>query len=213
MTTTYDAFLPEVLPYVPECPEIVALNAVRNACIEFCEKSLYWLYTHDPITTLDNVASYDLSLPANTTTVAILDSWYINTPLMPKGEDELNRIYPLNWPSLYGTPKYLTQKTPNTVVLVPYPLIGVSQAFTLMVALKPTRASSGIDDSIYENWAEGIGYGARARIHSLPQQSFTDPMAALKYDAMFHTAVGKATVARNRGLARATQRVRPPRFV
>ena len=212
MSTRYEAFLTEVQPYVPDCPEIVAVNAIRNACIEFCEKSLFWLYVHDPVTTLDNISTYELELPDYTTSVAILDAWYDNMPLIPQGEDELRRILPLNWPALYGTPKYLTQQTPNEVILVPYPLIGLSEALTMTVALKPTRDSVDIDDAIYENWAEGIGYGARARIHSLPGQSFSDPVAAAKYSAMFNTAIGKATVARNRGLARTVQRVRPPRF-
>jgi hypothetical protein len=212
VSTRYESFLPEVLPYVPDCPEIVAVNAIRNACIDFCDKSLYWLYTHDPVTTLDNVSTYELELPDYTTSVAILDAWYNNMPLIPQGEDELRRILPLNWPTLYGTPKYLTQQNPGEVILVPYPLIGLSQGLNMTIALKPTRDSVDIDDSIYENWAEGIGYGARARIHALPHQSFSDPVASVKYEAMFNTAIGKATVARNRGLARTVQRVRPPRF-
>lgn len=208
----YDQFLPEVLPFVPECPEVVALNAIRNACIEFCDKSLYWLYTHIPFSPVEDTATYTLSIPPGTTAVDILSAWYDNLPLSPRGEDELTKIYPLNYPAVGGSPRYITQRTQSSVTLVPYPTTVIENAVTLTVALKPTRASSGVGGAIYENWAEGISYGARARIHALPNQSFSDPMAAMKYAMMFNTVIGKATIARNRGLTRATQRVRPPRF-
>lgn len=212
MSTRYESFLTEVLPYVPDCPEIVAVNAIRNACIEFCDKSLYWLYNHDPVTTIDNVATYELELPDFTASVAVLDAWHDNLPLVPVGEDTIKKVYPLNWPTLMGAPKYLTQQNPNEVILVPYPQTGIAQGLNMIMAIKPTRDSVDIDDSIYENWAEGIGFGARARIHALPNQSFSDPVAAAKYDALFRIEIGKATVTRNRGLSRAVQRVRPPRF-
>ena len=38
---SYEVFLPEVMPYVHDVPEIVAVQAIRNACIEFCEKTHY----------------------------------------------------------------------------------------------------------------------------------------------------------------------------
>lgn len=213
MTTRYEAFLPEVLPYVPECPEQVAINAVRNACIEFCEKSQYWLYDHDPINGVAHMSTYELDLPTCTTAARVMDAWYNNIPLTPRGEDEIKRTYPFDWRELEGNPVFFVQQTQNEVILVPKPLISASQALKLIVVLKPTRDSVDIDDEIYELWAEAIGYGARARLHGLPNQPFSDPLAAVKYTGMFETAIGRAKVARNRGLARATQRVRPPRLV
>ena len=46
---SYEVFLPEVMPYVHDVPEIVAVQAIRNACIEFCEETQYlnpWDWTH-----------------------------------------------------------------------------------------------------------------------------------------------------------------------
>lgn len=213
MSTRYEAFLPEVLPYVPECPEQVAINAIRNACIEFCEKSQYWLYDHDPISGVAGVSTYELDLPDYTAPARVLDAWYNNIPLTPRGEDEIKRTYPFDWRQMEGNPVFFIQQVPTEVILVPKPMLAASLALKLIVVLKPTRDSVQIDDEIYDRWAEGIAYGARARLHALPNQPFSDPVAAVKYTSMFETAIGRAKVARNRGLARATQRVRPPRLV
>ena len=44
MSKAWELYLPEVLVDVPGCPDIVAVNAVRNAAIDFCEKSQVWQY-------------------------------------------------------------------------------------------------------------------------------------------------------------------------
>ena len=57
---SYEVFLPEVMPYVHDVPEIVAVQAIRNACIEFCEETHYLQENLDPITGQENVGEYYL---------------------------------------------------------------------------------------------------------------------------------------------------------
>lgn len=212
MSTRYEAFLPEVLPFAPECPETVAVNAIRNACIEFCQKSLYWLYDHDPLTVMAGVSTYTLEVPDYTTPAVVTDAWYDNLVLEPRGADELRKGYAYDWRSMEGSPQFFTQELPGEVILVPTPLVTLTSGLNMIVALKPTRDSVDIDDNIYENWAEGISYGARSKLLALPGQTFSDPSSAAAYAALFTNAIGQAKIARNRGLARAVQRVRPPEF-
>lgn len=209
----YEAFLPEVLPYVPECPEIVAVNAIRNAVIEFCDKSLWLVYEHDPITIYANNGVYELDLPNETISARILDGWVNNLPVVPRGEDEIKRLYPFNWREIEGRPMSVTQLDPTEVIFVPRPTDSDVYTAQLLVALKPTRSSLNCDDSLFERWAEKIGFGARARLHELPGQTFSDPNLALRYRALFNQAIGEAKIERNRGLTRAAMRVRPPKAV
>ena len=211
--TRYEDFLPEVLPYVQECPEIVAINAIRNAVIEFCDKSLWLLYEHDPIPLIAYQGVYELDLPDDTMSARILDAWINNLPMAPRGEDDLKRIYPFSWREMEGRPQFYTQIDPGEVYFVPKPIVSQPDAVKLIVALKPTRNSVGCDDSIYERWAEKIGYGARSRINEIPGQTFTDPALAVANRAKFNVAIGEAKVERNRGLTRTDQRIRPPRLV
>ena len=209
----YDAFLQEVLPYVPECPELEAINAIRNTIIEFCTKSVWYV----------NEQTFDLSalqddytlptLPFGTEMVAIQDVWYDNLHIKPKSADDLKRLFGFDWRVLAGRPAYYTQLVPGTIRVCPMPLLSETAAISLIISLKPTRDSTSCDGTIYDRWLEGIAYGAKARIMSLPQQPFTDPQTAMVNKAMFNTAIGEARIERNRGMTRATLHVRPPKFV
>lgn len=211
--TAYETFFPEVLPYVHDVPEFVATNAIRNACIEFCEKSDYIVYTHDPITILPRVSAYELDLPSGTTLARVLAGWVGNLPLTFKSQEDLQRIYPLDWRQMGGRPQYLTQDTPDEVIVAPFSDYRMDSGLKIIVALKPTRSSTSVDDLVYQRWAEAIGFGARARLYDTPGQPYYDPMSAQKYRQWFESAIGEAKTERNRGLTRNTTRVRPPRLV
>lgn len=212
-TTSYEAFFPEVLPYVHDVPEFVALNAIRNACIEFCEKSDYIIYTHDPITILPRVNTYELDLPTGTTLSRLIAGWVGNLPLTFKSEEDLQRIYPLDWRQMGGRPQYITQAVPEEVIICPFSDYKMPSGMKLIASLKPTRASTTVDSLIYERWAEHIGFGARARLYDTPNQPYYDPSQAVKFRTWFESAIGEAKMERNRGLTRNVTRVRPPRFV
>jgi len=208
----YDVFLQEVLPYVPQCPEVVADNAVRNAVIEFCKKSQWYVreYTVDLVA---NFSDYQLTLPAGTELCGIQDAWCDNILLKPKGEDDLKRLYGFDWRQVSGRPAYYTQLGPDTIRFAPWPILSATSGVQLIAVLTPTLASTQCDGTIYERWLEGIACGAKARLMELPQQSFTDAQAALVNRQRFVTAIGEARIERNRGFTRATLRVRPPKFV
>lgn len=213
MKVPYETFFPEVLPYVHDVPEFVAVNAIRNACIEFCDKSLYLQYTHDPITLLPRVSEYQLELPDDTVSARVVAGWVGNLPLTFKSEEDLQRIYPLDWRQMGGRPQYLTQRVSWEVIVAPFSDYKMLNGMKLIVALKPSRSSTTVDRVIHERWAEAIGFGARARLYDTPNQPYYDPQSAMKYRTWFESAIGEAKTERNRGLTRNTTRVRPPRLV
>lgn len=209
----YDMFLKEVLPYVHDCPTPVAINAIRNACIEFCEQTELLLHEHNPITVVPNVGNYELDLPTYTTAVRIYDGWYQDWPLEPKGADELKDMFKLDWRSLEGRPVYYTQLIQEEVILVPKPTESVQEALKLIVVISPTRASTQCDSMLFENYAEDIGFGARARLQETPGQPYSDLVNAKKLREMFNYSIGKARIERARGLTRSNIVARPPPFV
>lgn len=212
-TVSYDLFLPEVMPYVHDTPEFVMINAIRNAAIEFCDKSLYWQYEHDPITCLPNQSVYEFDLPNETTTARIMSAWYQNLPMASRNEDEMYKIFPMDWRTMVGRPQFYIQNRPSELIIAPSPQILAVNGLVILMALKPTRSSTTIDSDIYERWAEHIAFGARARLYDTPNQPYADPQQAVKYRAWFESAIGEAKIDRNRGLNRASVRVRPPRLV
>ena len=212
-SVSYETFFPEVVPYVHDVPDLVATNAIRNACIEFCEKSDYIIHTHDPITILPRVSAYQLDLPYGTTVSRVIASWVGNLPITFKSQEDLQRIYPLDWRQMGGRPQYITQDVPDEVIVAPFSDYEMDDGLKLIVALKPTRSSTTVDKLIYERWAEHIGFGARARLYDTPNQPYYDPAQAVKFRTWFESAIGEAKMERNRGLTRNVTRARTPRLV
>lgn len=209
----FEAFLPEVLPYVRECPEIAAINAIRNTCIEFCEQSQFLRYQHDPITIAIGQAEYDLEVPAGYGVCAIIACNLGYRPLVPKAEEELVRIAGPSWRTEPGSLSYIVQDTYDTVRVVAVPDQLQDDPLTLTLAIRPLRSAVKIDAVILERWSEVIGYGTRARLHDTPGQPYSDMEAAKRFRKWFQSGYGRAKIEANRGLGRGPIVALPNRLV
>ena len=69
LNVSYDEFLPKVLQYVPDASEFIAIDAIRNACIEFCERTYIWQYIVPPMNIVNGQANYVINTPDGTKTV------------------------------------------------------------------------------------------------------------------------------------------------
>lgn len=201
--TDYTEFLPEVMPYVPNVPDFIATAAIRNAVIEFCEKSRILQIDADPISVVAGIATYQIDAPNGMKIVEIMDAWSDVTHLTPSSPDELTRTFQaMDWRTQKGAPRYYTSVVPDEVILVPVPDQTKPNSLKLRVAIAPLRSSTGVDDFIYENWLEGIAFGARARLYNTPGQSYFDKTSALEFERRFRAAIADARVKVNRGSSR-----------
>jgi len=199
---SHNDFLDYVMPHVPGCTVNMALHEIKSTIIDFCEKSLVLQETLDPITVIRNTQDYDLEPPKNRVVVKILNGWYKDKRLTPKGTDEISD------PSVYssvisdvdpsrGDPKIVTQKDPRTFTLYPAPEESVTNAVTLRVSLKPSRGTDSIDDFIYEDYAETIAHGAIARLALSPDKPYYSEKLAVAREALYRSGLN---VARDRAL-------------
>jgi hypothetical protein len=214
LTVPYEDFLPYVTQYIPDVSEFVAVAAIRSACIEFCEKTLFWQYNVPGIPSVANQASYVVQTPSDTKMVVMISAYFNTNLLIPKGPDELARIYRMgDWQQVTGTPQYITRIIKPEVRLVPTPYDAQTGTLYLRVALAPTRDSTEIDSEIYEQWAEAIAWGARARIYSNTRQDYTDKNAAVEATKMFKYEINRARMQVTKGLTRSSPQVEFQRFV
>jgi len=213
-TVPYEQFLSQVTQYVPDVSEFVAIDAIRNACIEFCTKSLYWQYNVPAISVVANKANYELQTPADTKVIQLIVSYFDENLLIPQSPDRLADIYRMgNWQTVTGTPQYITQIIKPEVVVVPIPYEDTPDILRIRVALAPTRDSQEIDSEIFENWAETIAMGARARLYAQPKQPYYDKQAAVDATKLFRYDINRARIAINKGLVRTSSQVEFQRFV
>lgn len=213
---TYEQFLNEVMPHVPGCPTTVAVNAVRNSCIEFCEKSLIMQRDHDLVSVIANIPDYDFEPDTGYVVIKIMRAWFEATPLQPISPDEVGSIRVYNklaeGADGTGTPRYIIQKDERTFSVYPVPKDNTSNAIFMRVALKPTRASTQVDDSLYEEYLEPIASGAVARLMLMPAKPYTNPQLALAQKSLFEAGVNQARQRASRGHTRANLGVRMRRI-
>lgn len=210
---SYDAFLPRVLIDAYGCPEIVATQAIRDAVIEFCSRSNFIQRDHDPITVVTGISDYDLEPPAGQLVVKILKCWFKMTELSPIAPDFVNSpafynsSIPDNAPSI-ATPLSFTQKDERTFSIYPSSKDTVANGLTLRISLKPTRASTTCEDSIFEDYAETIAHGALARLLVSPGKAYMNVAAAGMHGAAFNTGINDARQSASRGHVRSGMQVR-----
>jgi hypothetical protein len=212
---SYEQFYPEVMPYFPGMPEPLLLNAIRNACIEFCEKSDWLFYTPMMQDLQAGEDEYDLTLdlPPQTVISRVQSCWCNQQPVAPKSEEDLRAIYGLDWRNMQGNPCYITQYVPEILIIIPTPTIFVPQGLGVTLVIRPSVPSTTVDPSLLNHWHEVIAAGARGRLYATPGQAYENPKLAAQYMELFEAGVMRAQIQRRMGLTRAIMRVRPPRLV
>jgi hypothetical protein len=212
---SYDVFLPEVMPYVHDVPEVVAVQAIRNACIQFCEETHYLQENLDPITGIKNQGLYDLDAnDSNYKVVEIMQAYYGDQLLIPKSQEELNQIYRTsNWEDLSGNPYYYFRTRAAEMRLVTKPILTESNKLKVKAAIAPKRSSVTVDDELFERFLEYVANGARARLYNTPNQPYYDPKTAMQYSKKFYDDMAEVRTRVYKGLTRASARIEFQRFV
>lgn len=206
--TNYTSFLPQVMPYVKDCPQPIIEDAIRNAAIEFCEKTHIWKEDLDAISIVGGTSEYTVVVPTGATLMSIDSCWYSDRLLIPKGSDELARIFRLcDWHSAEGDAVYYTRDTLDKIILVPTPQNDLTDGLKIRGVLAPTRTSTSVEDFIFEDHLDAIAAGARARLYAIPGQPFSDVTLALLHRREFLAGVGEAKIKANKGMTRASLRV------
>ena len=214
LPTKYEDFLPDVMPFVPNVPEFAAINAIRDACIDFCQKTWYWQIELPAIDLVAGESVYDIGLCPDQRIVGIAQIYYKDILLIPKGQDELARLYrDSNWKTLEGEPRYYTQRSRNEVILVPKPVKADPASLYVRAAVAPTRDSQGIETEIYEIFLEQIAHGARAILYNTPGQPYFDRVSARESDMEFRRGISEAKIAINKGMTRTSNRIEYQRIL
>lgn len=169
MTIAWDNYLPEVLPEVPNCPDQVAINAIRSAAIDFCQKTRVWRASFGPLSLVASTASYAVGVPASTELVTVVQAAVLSNgswgDITGPYSEEYMDIEIATWRE--DTTDSLPNRYLNDVNNIKvYPIPNQNHASSLkgIMALRPTRASTGGDDILYNDWLDAIASGAKAKL-------------------------------------------------
>lgn len=212
----YTQYLREVRGEVGDCPEIIAINEIRNAVISFCQQTTLWRVDHDPISVVADTSEYSLVLSEGAAsgvgwaymTDSIGDEYHLEVTSEDALDNGSVRRVKL-WRTKKGTPSKIYMPDPTKVRLVVIP----ESAYTLYMGLwiKPTRSSTDAPDWIYEKYLEAIAAGAKARILNQKTRPWYNPEAAMLEELEFkdRCSAAKADATKNHTRMSKTVMMRP----
>ena len=134
MSVSYEEFFSWVLPEVAGCPEITAIQAIRDTVIDFCEKSLIHVVDHDPVKVIAKQSDYELDTPIlGHRIIKVMQAYYQGQMLEPVSPDDVTDPSVYNqkiggYTASYATPRGFMQKSWDTISLIPIPDQTVSSA-------------------------------------------------------------------------------------
>lgn len=198
-----ELFLPGLLAYAPGINDPAAFYGLRQAAIEFCERTKLWRHEDDyavtagtpvTITTPDDSVLYDIEH-------ARFDGKDLTSKTLRWLDDQL-----CGWrdADYTGEPSYITQLDRNTALVVP----SKAGTLTLNMWLKPTDDALELPDFMLDQHRQTICDGALGRILAIPNQSFTSVQAASLFAASFDSKILKLIAAVSQGQQRARVRTK-----
>lgn len=201
----WSAFYPDVLPELPGAPLPMVDHYLRNASIEFCERTKACVVDLDLIDAVESQMAYELAMPSGTDLVEIVSVWFSGEKVTPRSPAYLDGVYS-DWTAATGTPEHYTQQAATEVMLVPAPAAAATGAIKIKAAAKPSVASAGIDDWLYSQYRKAIAAGCKAAMMAMADVPWANPDRVAMYAGVLEEAITKATSAASDGFTRARPR-------
>jgi hypothetical protein len=217
-TTPIHTLLPLLLPNAPGVPDPVAIQALRLAAVQFCERTRCWRH----VITRRITRETSCVVAPEYASIHEIESAFHNgrklTPTQFSQFDEETTLEP-GAVATTGPANYITQVAPDEVSVMPFE----AGELKLTLFLKP-RAVLDLDpDAAYFDedegnvvptflvvqHAEALVAGALYRILNLPNQKFTNPARGGEYFLTFEQAANSHFARNIRGQHRAAIRIRP----
>jgi len=196
--------MPYLIPLVPNCSEPAAVQALRNACIDFTKGSMCLQGQLDPMSVAKDVAEYDIDVPKNTRLTQMISLYYLGSLLPRKSLSYIVGATGRDWAALRGPPTMYTQFAPDTVTLIRCPGESIANALTGTYAYVPTRSSTTCDEVMLERYAEAIARGAASKLMQIPNEPFSNLQMAMMYHRQFTADIANELGAINQGQNRAS---------
>ena len=197
MAVSIDSFLKHVLPQVPGCPESLATDAIRNACIRFCTDT-YIVRENIPASdVLIGVEDYTITASTNNEVVGMVSFVYDGTELPMKTEEEAD-IDDHGWRTTDpGVATYVMAPEPDRILLNREPVETITDGMIVRIATRPTDTTTLVNNLLLQDWKHAIKYGALEELLEMPDKGWSNIKSSLYYGGKFNFEI-------QRGKARAT---------
>jgi hypothetical protein len=186
-TVTFESLVPEILPSVPECTDLIIIRALRRASEEFLTKSLVWRADLDDHDVVVGESLVELDMPFRGTRIVQIKSATIGSKDVPQIADDQQ---PPNTTQTFCS----LIDFGNTIRLTPVPALDAT--LVLRAVISTTSNSTGIDSGVELEIHEHLLDGALSRLYGMPGMPWANNQLAA-----FHGAVFQAAILDSRGRA------------
>lgn len=191
----WSSFYQYVAPDVFECPQITMDIAIRDSAIEFCRRTQVWQEQLDDIQTIAGVSTYDLGNQSSVIVEQVLEALCDGRILEPVKFRDL----PANRDTRTGESTVYSMMFGDQVRL--YPIPQSSGKLSLTVVYTPSNSSTGIDSTLFERYKEIIAHGAKHRLMTVPNKSWSNPALAQYHMTQFMRGIGEARIRKDNDMS------------
>ncbi|MCK5600834.1 hypothetical protein KAR91_03135 [Candidatus Pacearchaeota archaeon] len=181
-----------MLPHVPGADTAMVDFKLREAAIEYFERSQAWRYiqVQVPVVALTKTYAYIPPSPTETEVHVITYAEFNDLEIGTEVSEFSSRYY--DWRNNIDQPRYVIGGL-GDCTLVPIPI--ANGTLDLIVAIKPTIASTGIfNDKIFNENRLGIMHGAIWKLMLIPKVSYSNPEMALYHSGEFDAEITAAGI-------------------
>ena len=208
----YEQFYELVAPSVQGCPQSMVIMAIKNSCIEFCEKSHIWKQEGIVNDVIANQPRYGFVPPRDAKVVTPYRIAINGRELVPTDLKVLEETQP-GWRNIISSvPHTYFLDTDDTVRLIGSPTELIPDALEAGVVLKPTRESRGCPSFLYQDWAETIAAGALSKLMAMKGKIWAQEALVGFYDRQFRAGISRARSKSNKSWQQSSKDMLPKHF-
>lgn len=200
MAKTWDDFLPLISPHLPTCPTATLRAYLAEVAADFFARTYLWRDDIDAIYLAPNQVEYDLDSEA---VVEDIIAVTYNDRVLDRTD---SRLLPHNKLGETGEPQMYWVQADRTIRVHPVP--ETRAMLRVSAILKPSRTGTGVEDWVFETWADAIVDGTIAKLTAIANKDWTDYGLSQVRRALFERAIIDARIRDFRGV-RLTVRQRP----
>lgn len=201
----FDTLLPRIVTRAVQVPEPAAIDAIREATIELCEKARAWPFQVD--VTLTSAAADEIPVPPGAVLHEIETVRFDGRRLEPRTIYDLEDRF--SAANTQGAPAYYAQLLEGSIIVKP-PAPG--EVIRVSGYLKPDIRAAEAPDYLLREHRELIADGALARLLLIPGQAWTSLELGTYHQARWQHQLDHILANFLQGQQRAPLRTRPQYF-
>lgn len=201
-------WLPDLMPDVRGCPNVVAVHELRRAAQKFMELTRAWtaVLPSVPIASSQDAEAITLS---GADLVRIEEAWYDGRRIEASNATAMAGYCHDDWTLHTGTPAAVVQLTPGVVRLYPIPTDAAATGLKMRAALKPADDAIGLPRDMAVAYRDAIVCGAKYKLMLYPNAPWNNEKMAAVHMGKFQRGIDDAIMMAAAGFGTGRIRSRP----